>query len=390
MDWILVHHEAIRNIGLVVAAAIGLPVAFWRSRIANKTLLAETYTKAIDQIGDEKEAIKLGGLYALEKIARDNRQYHGQIIEVLCAFVRLHAPLDIEIEEMNDEEMRTQENNAKKPKLTVQAALTIIGRRNASFEHVSKLRTLRNRFNSRFNQFLGSYILPENKQDRVFLDFSSTNLEGANFDNANLELSDFSNANLKKAFFWGADLEMATLSKVNLSFANLSCANLRSAGISSANLEGAFLRNSNLEYAELLTSNLKDAHLEKANLKKTNFEGAVLTTANLDYANLEEADLEEANLEGAILEGANLKKANLQGANLRAANLEGAILDEAILEYANFKDTSIDESFFNYAQGAGKNLLKVNLKEAICINRTKQEHIEKSLNHLIKIKHSKK
>jgi hypothetical protein len=56
---ILTHHEAIRNLGLVLAAVIGLPVAIWQSLIANKTHLAEAYTKAIDQLGAEKEAIHL-------------------------------------------------------------------------------------------------------------------------------------------------------------------------------------------------------------------------------------------------------------------------------------------------------------------------------------------
>jgi hypothetical protein len=92
MDWLLTNHEAIRNLGLVVVAAIGLPVAIWRSWIAEKLSiaaqeqsrttaenhLAETYTRAINQIGSNETEIRFGGFYALEKIANSNLGYYKQ------------------------------------------------------------------------------------------------------------------------------------------------------------------------------------------------------------------------------------------------------------------------------------------------------------------------
>ena len=88
----------LRNYGLAGAALLALPFALWRGKIASDQTksvqeqtqinadnhLAETYTKAIDQIGDDKQAIQLGGLYALEKIAQKNPDYHRQVMEVLC------------------------------------------------------------------------------------------------------------------------------------------------------------------------------------------------------------------------------------------------------------------------------------------------------------------
>ena len=37
-------------------------------------------------------AIRLGGIYALERIARDSEKDHGPIMEVLTAYVREKAP----------------------------------------------------------------------------------------------------------------------------------------------------------------------------------------------------------------------------------------------------------------------------------------------------------
>ncbi|MGH3104581.1 MAG: hypothetical protein ACRDN6_10865 [Gaiellaceae bacterium] len=53
--------------------------------------ITDRFTRAIDQLGqpgDDKLAVRLGGIYALERIARDSREDHGPVIEVLTAFVR--------------------------------------------------------------------------------------------------------------------------------------------------------------------------------------------------------------------------------------------------------------------------------------------------------------
>ncbi|MGH3129712.1 MAG: hypothetical protein ACRDNX_02740, partial [Gaiellaceae bacterium] len=56
--------------------------------------ITDRFTRAIDQLGqpgDDKLAVRLGGIYALERIARDSREDHGPVIEVLTAFVREEA-----------------------------------------------------------------------------------------------------------------------------------------------------------------------------------------------------------------------------------------------------------------------------------------------------------
>lgn len=211
--------EIIRNIGLVVAAAIALPLAIWRSYIAHKqgqiaadNHLAETYTKAIDQIGEDKEAIQLGGLYALEKIALKNHEYHGQVIEVLCAYVRLHAPRPAE----NTKEDRTA------MRITTQAALTIIGRRKVEFD------------------------MGPDGETKIAINLSGTNLYGAN-----LHEADLTGADLREAFLRGADLRKADLRWTFLRGANLTAANLQEANLHRGNLTGADLHGTNLTEADL-------------------------------------------------------------------------------------------------------------------------------------------
>lgn len=65
---------------------------------AEKRTTNDNFVKAIELLGasdGEGDPIleqRLGAIYALERLARDNLDYHVQIMETLCAYVRQHAP----------------------------------------------------------------------------------------------------------------------------------------------------------------------------------------------------------------------------------------------------------------------------------------------------------
>ena len=52
--------------------------------------VTDRYTKAIEQLGSDKLAVRIGGIYALERIARDSARDHPAVMEVLTAFIREH------------------------------------------------------------------------------------------------------------------------------------------------------------------------------------------------------------------------------------------------------------------------------------------------------------
>ena len=53
--------------------------------------VTERYTRAIEQLGSDKLDVRIGGIYALERIARDSARDHPTVIEVLSAFIREHS-----------------------------------------------------------------------------------------------------------------------------------------------------------------------------------------------------------------------------------------------------------------------------------------------------------
>lgn len=51
--------------------------------------VTELYAKSVEQLGADKAPVRLGGLYALERLAQDNPQQRQTVINVLCAYLRM-------------------------------------------------------------------------------------------------------------------------------------------------------------------------------------------------------------------------------------------------------------------------------------------------------------
>ena len=172
--------------GLLVLAGL-----YWTSRrvlaveanvrVAQEGHITERFTKAIEQLGDDNMAIRLGGIYALERIAKDSEKDHGPIMEVLTAYVRQNAHAGEKI---------------RLPSTDIQAILTVLGRRET---------TGNNRRNDPLD--LTSTQLVETdlrgaNLSRVRLDFA--NLVGADLREADLREADLTRADLKRARLEGA------------------------------------------------------------------------------------------------------------------------------------------------------------------------------------------
>lgn len=68
--------------GLAGLAALGSLVVTSRTyRITEQGHITDRYTKAIQQVGDEKLAVRLGGIYALERLAVDSERDHPTVVE---------------------------------------------------------------------------------------------------------------------------------------------------------------------------------------------------------------------------------------------------------------------------------------------------------------------
>jgi hypothetical protein len=65
--------------------------------VAEDKQVTERFSKAVEMLSNEGNLyIRLGGIYALERIAKDSAKDHWQVIEILTAFVREKARIEDE------------------------------------------------------------------------------------------------------------------------------------------------------------------------------------------------------------------------------------------------------------------------------------------------------
>lgn len=239
------------------------------------TSLFEHYSRAIEQLGNDKLEIRLGAISTLEIIANKSDEFYWQIMELLTAYIRENSTIkkDVDIDSI---EYFNQPPEETKVREDIQAILTVIGERRYSYKADEDKRL----------NLEGTNLRKANLDD--------ANLNGVNFTKANLEGASLRNAKLKEAVFKGANLRNTSLVKAHLENAEMLGAYLELAQLNHAHLEGAVLGG-----VRLNSANMREAHLE----------GAVLIAANLSYVRLEEADFLGTNLLEANFTGAYIKEA---------------------------------------------------------------------------------
>jgi uncharacterized protein YjbI with pentapeptide repeats len=253
-----------RRIGIaeeqLKATQINLEVTQENLKIAQKNLIVsqegqitERFTKAVNQLGaiDQKGnpalEIRLGGIYALERIANESEKDYWPIIEVLTAYIRKNS----NYKEISDEEVS----------LDIQAILNVIKRRKSFFTN---------------GEPIGLDLQKTNLRKA---DLNGAHLEGAELNGAHLEGAELNGAHLKGAHFRGAKLLNAHLEKADLEKADLNGTHLEGAELNFAHLQEAYLLNAHFEGAYLLAASLEKAyfkgvHLEGAHLLGTKLKGA--------------------------------------------------------------------------------------------------------------------
>ncbi|MGV9776789.1 pentapeptide repeat-containing protein [Streptosporangium sp. NPDC003464] len=70
-------------------AALAEQVADNTKHDATERRVTDLYTKAAEQLGHEAAAVRLAGLYALERMAQDNPGHRQTIVNVICAYLRM-------------------------------------------------------------------------------------------------------------------------------------------------------------------------------------------------------------------------------------------------------------------------------------------------------------
>ena len=69
--------------------------------VAQEGQITERFTRAIEQLGSEKIEIRLGGIYALERISSESEKDYWPIMKILAAYVRMNASTETKLKIKN-------------------------------------------------------------------------------------------------------------------------------------------------------------------------------------------------------------------------------------------------------------------------------------------------
>lgn len=213
---------------LVVVGA----TATWRQvHISREGQITDRFTRAVEQLGSPNIDIRIGGIYAIERIARNSVADRDAVQFLLAAFVRNHAPwpgetlpADVGNPVPYYDDGRSFLMEVRAP--DVQTAMNVLGRRTPS----------RN----------------EHNLNLARTDLHGLTLEGARLTEANIRHANLSGAVLTKARLGHSDLGGAKLRGTHLQYAHLA----------GANMAGTDLRDADLSYADLRGAHLTNAHIE--------------------------------------------------------------------------------------------------------------------------------
>lgn len=355
--------EDVRNLGLVVAAIIGVPFLIWRSVVAQKQVdvaeqgqITDRINKAVEGLGAEKNAkrqrknskgellyeekednsgldfkrpimeevtepnleVRIGAIYALERISQDSLRDHIQIMEILCAYVRQNFPANMAVEPtwtavtplrssyffsltqqfynpdwFSDQEVRNNvlgshlaslsgalgnyhESNAVKwakslePRSDLQAIITVLGRRahvdtESDYKFVSDFNSVGFQLNLTSSNLQG--IVAEG------LDLRNAIMDGCSLDGSLFNRAQLSGISARNASFIGADFSGCIIQDAVFYQSNMSFVWANDAHFSDCLNSDANFCNANLAGVVFERTSLNNASLEGCNLYRATFVG---------------------------------------------------------------------------------------------------------------------
>ena len=273
--------EWLRGIGFFLAGIGVAPLGLWLAHHRTMSLSGQTenesarritdaFTKAVELLGHESIAVRQGGIYALGRIAHENRKEHSKIMDIVAAYIRDRSMQHIEqeiakhLKPLKDVAQTWEEEGvppwiAERDKkrehiigwitsrmpmpIDLEAAVAVLRDRNKEFDRIraglledmapAKIKYEPECVGGRFdlsNSFLFNADFHHAHLGSV--NFSDSRIHGCVFTEARMPMANLVNANLVKSDFIKADLRCAMMRGANLTCAKLHKADIRHTDLS--------------------------------------------------------------------------------------------------------------------------------------------------------------
>jgi hypothetical protein len=218
---------AITALAALVFTGLSLQQTRAQNAIAEQGQITDRYTRAVEQLASPTVEVRLGAIYALQRLAADSPRDRSTVRNVLAAFVR-------------DHDLCTP----RPPPVQCTGTLREVA--------ASSLERLPTDVHAAFNVASSLAI-----RKGELADFSQVRYPRADLSMARLSGADLTGDDLTFAIFYHADLSFTTARVACLALANLVEADLRNADLRDADLYGAQLHGAQLKGADLRGADLR-------------------------------------------------------------------------------------------------------------------------------------
>ena len=234
----------------------------------------DTKKPIIDEESQPNLEVRIGAIFALERISQDSLRDHVQIMEILTAYIRENAPLEEsdpspferwqQAGRPDSSQPRIQDQlnwvqSQPAPRTDIQTAMSVIGRRGPK-------------------QLKQELLDTRHHKNGFQLNLKSTNLTNVFISDLNFARANFAFSRLDGVTFGAADLTEAIFSGAFLSFAWISNANLKGANLSQSALAGAFLEENTLDQ----DTNLFQTSFVGAGFRNNDFKEWIITRSQIN------------------------------------------------------------------------------------------------------------
>ncbi len=291
-----------------IAILTGLYFGWQEMELARNSQLTDRFTAAVNQLGSNNTSVQVGGVYALENILKDSpKRYRQVILDALSAHIRKNVPV-IKVEDGQNNVVTTHPVSED-----VQAAITVIGRRNYITGKVV------------WDDKIGIYV-ESNKtieEDALFFRIPLKDIE-----ELAVAYRETLIANSEKIIPTIQDTKKQIKQfyelKCNLAEIDLSEANMIRGDFRDFYFLRTYFQNASLDCADCSGAVFFDSHLEGTNLNKTNFTNAYLN--NAIFSNM--TSFLRTDFTGTVVMGAHFEGCNLSQTNITQEQIDSAICDE--------------------------------------------------------------
>ena len=320
--------EWIRAAGFFLAGVGAAPLGLLLAHRRTASLSAQTeneiarrvtdsLTKAVELLGHAEIVVRQGGIYALGRIAAENREEHPKIMSIIAAYIRHRSRAYVEEEHKKenkslpwDEFIKNYISKRPSP-IDLEAAVAVICERNAEFDA------------------------------GLILDLSEVFLFRVNFSGTLLNRVNFKRSVLRECNFTEVELMHAEMEKANFANSKFNGANMSYVAAEDAIFERADMVGVNFQQAELFSAFFQNAMLREVNLDGTGMFNAIFDKADLRDAKFHRVGLYGAKFHNALLADAKFHNVHLSNADFSGASLVGANFDNVIAGAAIFKEAAL-------------------------------------------------